>query len=173
MKIIDEKGKLFGKLNIVDLLVILLVIAAAAFLVLRQGQDAESGGGGTPAVLTYQCLIKGIDPTYYDSVRQLVNPDEGKSDQLMSNNVPIDAYLVDCTATPHAEYINTDDGQVKRVQSEEDKRLDLLFTVEAKVDDPVTNTVGSQQVRVGTSHVLKTLHFEFNTYVVSANWETN
>lgn len=173
MKIIDEKGKLFGKLNIVDLLVILVVIAAAVFLVLRQETDTESGNGGETATLTYQALVRGVDPSYYDSIRQFVNPEEGKSDQLLSNNSPIDAYLVDFEATPHAEYVTTDDGQIKRVQSDEDKRLDLLFTVEAKVDDLVTNTVGTQQIRVGTSHVLKTIHCEFNTYVVSANWEKN
>ena len=30
MKIIDEKGRLFGKLNLIDLLVIILLIAAVA-----------------------------------------------------------------------------------------------------------------------------------------------
>ena len=30
MKIIDEKGRLFGKLNLIDLLVIVLLIAAVA-----------------------------------------------------------------------------------------------------------------------------------------------
>lgn len=173
MKIIDEKGKLFGKLNIVDLLVILLVIAAAVFLVLRQERNSEAGGGGGSATMTYQVLVKGVDPAYYDSVHQFVDPEEGKRDQLLSNNAPINAYLVDCTATPHVEYINTDDGRVSRVQGEEDERLDLLFTVEAQVDDLVTNTVGTQQVRVGASHVLKTIHCEFNTYVVSANWAAN
>ena len=29
MKIVDEKGRLFGKVNLIDLLVLLLVIAAA------------------------------------------------------------------------------------------------------------------------------------------------
>lgn len=174
MKIIDEKGKLFGKLNIVDLLVILLVIAAAAFLVLRQEQNAESGGGGAAATLTYQAMIKGVNPVYYDSIRQFVNPEEGKKDQLLSNSSPLNAYLVDCVATPHVEYINTDDGQVKHTQSEEDDRLDLLFTVEAQVDDLATNTVGTQQIRVGSSHVIKTIHLEFSgAYIVSASWETN
>lgn len=174
MKIIDEKGKLFGKLNIVDLLVILLVIAAAVFLVLRHERNAEGGGTGASATLTYQVLVKGVDPTYYDSIRQFVDPAEGKRDQLLSNTTPIDAYLVDCAATPHVEYINTDDGQVKRAQGEDDKRVDLLFTVEAQVSDLVTNTVGAQQVRIGASHVLKTIHCEFSTsYVVSASWAMN
>ena len=33
MKIVDEKGRLFGKVNLIDLLVLLLVIAAAAALI--------------------------------------------------------------------------------------------------------------------------------------------
>ena len=32
MKLVDEKGKLFGKLNIVDLLVIIVIVAAAVLL---------------------------------------------------------------------------------------------------------------------------------------------
>ena len=32
MKVVDEKGKIFGKLNIIDLLVILLLIAAVALV---------------------------------------------------------------------------------------------------------------------------------------------
>ena len=32
MKLIDEKGRLFGKINIVDLLVILVIIVAAVVL---------------------------------------------------------------------------------------------------------------------------------------------
>ena len=32
MKLVDERGKLFGKLNIIDLLVILLLIVAVALI---------------------------------------------------------------------------------------------------------------------------------------------
>lgn len=173
MKIMDEKGKLFGKLNIVDLLVILLVIAAAVFLVLRQGKDTDSGGGES-ATLTYQVLVKGVDPRSYESVQQFVNLEEGKKDQLLAGSTPANAYAVDCVASPHMEYLNTEDGQIKQVQSDEDNRLDLLFTVEAQVDDLVTNTVGAQQVRVGFSHVMKTIHMEFSGgTIVSASWEMN
>lgn len=171
MKIIDEKGKLFGKLNIIDLLVVLLAVAAVAVLLVKHNSGEESEPDGIPMTVTYQTLIKGVDPRYYESVQQYVNSEEGKKDQLMSNNALIDGYVVDCEATPHVEYINTDDGQVKRVQSKEDDRVDLLFTVEAEVSDILSSTVGSQQVRVGNSHIVKTAHFEFSgTYVIRADW---
>ena len=35
MKVIDEKGRLFGKLNVIDLLALLLAAAVAVFLVMK------------------------------------------------------------------------------------------------------------------------------------------
>ena len=54
---IDEKGRLFGKVNIVDLLIILIVLAAAAFLGYRfLGPDsnvarAPGGALATPRAM--------------------------------------------------------------------------------------------------------------------------
>ena len=42
MKLMDEKGRLFGKLSIIDLLVLLIVIVAAVFL----GTRLTSSSGG-------------------------------------------------------------------------------------------------------------------------------
>ena len=39
MSVIDKKGKLFGKLNIIDLLAILLIVAVLA-LILYQGRKS-------------------------------------------------------------------------------------------------------------------------------------
>ena len=42
---IDKNGKLFGKINIIDLLIILVIVAAAAFFAVRY-----LGGGGEDSV---------------------------------------------------------------------------------------------------------------------------
>ena len=52
MKVVDEKGKIFGRLNIIDLLVVLLLIAAVALVGYKATHRAENAGGGT-TVLTY------------------------------------------------------------------------------------------------------------------------
>lgn len=165
MKIIDEKGKIFGKLNIIDLLVVLVVIAAAVLLAVRHFS------GGTEIVepakevgITYQVQVVNVDPRYYETVRKYVDPEAGKSDQMFSsdNKTFLDCYVVDCVATPHVEYVTTSDGQMKRAESSgDDDRLDMLLTLEGKVTNLETNAVGTQQVRVGIYHYVKTTHFEF------------
>lgn len=160
----DEKGRLFGKLNIIDLLVILLVIAVAVLFVVRRGQSGDEEQG-TGFELTYQVLASRLTPELYDSISQYVDASQGLEDQMFSsdsNNKLLDAYVVDCTARPHVEYVVNSDGELKRaVSSGDDQRVDVLFTIRAWVTDPITNKVGVQQVRVGADHYIKTTHFEY------------
>lgn len=163
MKIMDEKGRLFGKLNIIDLLVILLVIAVAVLVFVRRGQSTgEEQEAGFE--LTYQVQVSWLTPEIYESIQEYVDPEKGLTDQLFStdsNNRLLDAYVLDCVASPHVTYVSTNDGQVKRVESSgDDQRLDAIFTIRARATDPITNKVGVQQIRVGANHVIKTTHFE-------------
>ena len=43
MKLIDEKGRLFGKINLIDLLVVLLIVAVLAAVVWKLGRYREKG----------------------------------------------------------------------------------------------------------------------------------
>ena len=61
MKVVDEKGKLFGKLNIIDLLVIVLLLVAVVLVVFKVlAKDGAVGAQHT--VLTYTVEVKGVDP---------------------------------------------------------------------------------------------------------------
>lgn len=46
MKIVDEKGKLFGKVNLIDLLLIVLVVAAIAFAAVKLTDTAAVSSSG-------------------------------------------------------------------------------------------------------------------------------
>lgn len=172
MKIMDEKGKLFGKLNIIDLLVILLVIAAAVLFIWRRAQPSEPEE--TKFELTYQVRAIRVDPATYEVVKQYVDPERGLKDQMFStdsNNKMLDAYVVDCVATPHVEYLATSNGDLKRVESSgDDQRLDLVFTIQAWATDAITNQVGIQQIRAGAGHYVKTPHFEFSGSILTVDW---
>lgn len=168
MRIIDEKGRLFGKLNIIDLLVILLVIAAAVLFFLRRAQPEAQE---VQYELTYQVLVSRLSPEIYEAVTQYVDPQKGLTDQMFStdsNNKLLNSYVVDCTASPHVEYVSTSDGQIKRVESSgDDQRLDAIFTLHAWVTDTMSNQVGTQQIRVGATHYIKTTHFELSGIIQS------
>lgn len=172
MKIIDEKGKLFGKINLIDLLVVIVLIAAVLFLAVRfvRGRDANPINSSTK--LTYTTLVSNITPEVYEEVQRQMAAAGGR-DQLMATGDLLDAYVTKVEARPHMNYQPDDNGVVTASEEQGDKaHLDLVFTVEANVVNPIVNEVGTQEVRVGKSHILKTVHFEF-AYgsILTCDWE--
>lgn len=173
MKLIDEKGKLFGKLNIIDLLAILVLVAALAFggykLATRGSITGSTAAEGTS--LTYTTRVNSVTPeTYAEVLRQMEL--NGGRDQLMANGSMIpNSYITAVEAVPHVNY--NPDSQGNLVISEDagaSARYDLIFTIEAQASDPTTSLVGTQEVRVGKSHIVKTVHLEFTGNIVTCDW---
>lgn len=168
MKLVDEKGKLFGKINLIDLVVLVVVIAALAFAALR----LTGGKGANPVTsstkLTYTARVNGIDNVTYEEVLRQMEAAGGR-DQLMADGALVDGFVTKVEAVPHVNYVETAEGEVKYFEEDTDNggRWDVTFTVEANVPDPTTNKVGTQEVRVGKSHILKTTHFEFSYSVIT------
>lgn len=170
MKIVDEKGKLFGKINVIDLLVVLVLVAAVVFLAVR------FLGGGTNVVnqttkITYTTTALSVEPATYEEVLRHMELAGGK-DQLMANGELVDGYVVKAEAVPHVNYSTDAQGNVVRsVEDYEGGRLDVTFTVEANVADPIATKVGTQEVRVAKNHILKTVHFEFPySTIMTCDW---
>lgn len=170
MKIVDEKGKLFGKINVIDLLVVLVLVAAVIFLAVR------FLGGGSNVVdqttkITYTTTATSVEQATYDEVLRHLAEAGGK-DQLMANGELVDGYVVKAEAVPHVNYSTDAQGNVVRsVEDYDGGRLDVTFTVEANVADPIATKVGTQEVRVAKNHILKTVHFEFPyTTVMTCDW---
>jgi len=67
MKIIDRNGRLFGKISIIDVLVILVVLVmAAAFYV--KGQRPQTGTAVTEQSVTFQIRARGVDDYVADAI---------------------------------------------------------------------------------------------------------
>ena len=164
---LDEKGRLFGKINIIDLLVVLLVLVVAAVVAVKLlgGGDGLPGSEGTSTHLTYTVEVDGVKPEVYENLKSYVEQEGG--DQLMASGDMLNAYATEVTAAPHDESvsINTSNG-VLSLPTEEGL-LDLTFTIEAEVVNAVTNEVGTQEVRIGKTHTVKTVHFEFTNGVIT------
>lgn len=165
MKVIDEKGKLFGKLNIIDCIVLILVVAVAAVLVLKvTGGGGDGLKGGTQ--LTYTVEVQGVKPQVYQEIKQMLDK---KPSQLMASGDLLNGHVVSVTASPSAKtHLDVAlEGENKgAIQTTESDLLDLVFTVDVTVTNTVTNEVGSQEVRVGKSHIIKTTQFELDGGVI-------
>ncbi|MCI2105647.1 MAG: DUF4330 domain-containing protein [Intestinimonas sp.] len=163
MKIVDEKGKIFGKLNIIDLLVMILLIAAIALVALKISNRNSSTGSGN--VLVYTVKVSSVEKDVADSIEAQVKADGNRS-QLMASGDMLNAWVTSVSSRPHeaSAKLNTNIGGVM-IPVDEDT-VDLTFTIEANVTNTVTNEVGTQEVRVGKSHIVKTTTFELDNGVI-------
>ncbi len=170
MKIIDEKGKLFGKINIIDLIVLLVLIAGVAVFAMRS--LGSKGSSPSPAAsyghLTYQVMCAAINEDVYEEVLRQVDAAGGQV-QLMASGEMLTAYVTKVDAEPHVSLVYDDQGVLHYVEEYgENRRMDVTFTIDADNVDQLLNKVGSQEVRVGRTHIVKTLNFEFTGGVVTS-----
>ena len=165
---IDEKGRLFGKINIVDLLVLIVVVILIAALGLKLfGKGGALAGPPQETKLTYTVRVNGVYPAVYEDIMQWV-----PGDQLMASGDLLNAYVTAVDAQPHQEIATIGTASGALMVPLEGDLLDLTFTIEAYVTNTVTSEVGTQEVRTGKQHIVKTQHFELaGGYVQTCAWE--
>lgn len=164
-KIIDEKGKLFGKVNIIDLVVLALILVVVVIVGMKltgRGQTLPTESAGTP--VTYTVQVSRSTETLFENVKAELAKG-GDSAILMANGDKLTGCYVDSvTAVPHKEAVRKEDGTM--VQVEEPGYVDITFTVKATITNRITQAVGTQEVRVGKSHIVKTVGFELVNGVI-------
>ena len=68
MKIIDRNGRLFGKISVIDVLVIAVVLVMAAALFFKSNQT-HTGTSVTSETITYQMVANGVRTYVADAVQ--------------------------------------------------------------------------------------------------------
>lgn len=170
-----KDGKLFGKLNIIDLLVILIVIGVAAALALKSTGNMEAAIPEVGTNIRYTVSLDDVEPELYEAAKAFVDDAKAQGkpgDQLMSNGACLPAYVTDITAVPSEQTgtITVDGTQIVMETGEE--TVDVTFTIEGYVDNNTKTELGSQEVRVGKTHIVKTTHFEFSyCTIMTCEWE--
>lgn len=173
MKVVDEKGKLFGKINVIDLLIIILIIAVIAVVGLKfLGVDTLPSADVTK--LTYTVRVTAQNEKVVDTITQYVDKEAGKKDQLVAGGSLANGYVVDFWTEPTQYSFSAENPLVllDPVTAAEAGLVDLCFEVEVYLTDVVVSKVGTQEIRTGNTHVVKTVHFAFlSGKIESCEWE--
>lgn len=163
---IDEKGRLFGKINIVDLIVILVIVIAAVVVGMKFLGGSGSAINPTKTPVRYTVLVEGVEPEVYENIRQYI------PGQLMASGEMLDGYVTDVEVVEgrtHAATVDTADGTLEIPVNT--GKLDLIFTIECNVVNSITTEIGTQEVRVGKTHTVKTNRFELiNGIILDCDW---
>ena len=143
MKLIDEKGRLFGKINLIDLLVVLLIVAVLAAVVWKLGGSRA----GTEKKAVYTIEFEDVSADIAEYAKTQVDK------TLVNDSKQIAAVITDVRTEPY-------DNELGHVR--------LYITVEASASfTGNVYKVGPQEVRVGYEYILKTSEFEL-TGLISA-----
>ncbi len=145
MKIINEKGKLFGLINIIDLSVLVILILLVVGGVSRMKGKPIVASESTEGIISFEVEdvrmpsvenVKVGDPLYhYD-----------KGDYL--------GEIIEVSHEPYKEPLESGDG--KWINAEVPEKYIINFKIKADVkDSPDIVIVGGEQVRIGSQFRLK------------------
>jgi hypothetical protein len=170
MQIIDSKGRLFGKISILDLgavLVILLVIVGI-FVV-----PGTSGTSGIAQVATkpieVDVLVRGLSVRTPEA---LINEfKETKTTNIVIRNQPAgQANILDVNLLPRTTVVPQPDGSVKALPDPRPEVTfiqDMIITLGGKAQITDSGAViGNQKVKIGTLVELEGQNYNFNTSVI-------
>lgn len=155
MKIINEKGKLFGLINIVDLLVLLAAVAVIGGLGWKLVGHQVTEAVKPTVTMTAVMRLRGATPFLVEEVER--NDQTGK--QLVAGNDYVNAVITNVELEPYEVQVQCADGSI--VNSVDPVKMDIVFTVESTVTQgTAAPKIGTQEVRTGRTFILKTNDFE-------------
>jgi len=155
MKIINEKGKLFGIVNVVDLLVLAAIVAAVVGVGYKLFAPSIKDVSEPMVDLEMVVRVRGAMPYFVEELER--NSPVGK--RMVAGNDYVDGDIVDMRIEDNTQLVATDDGRI--VETSDGVRKDVIFTITAKVrKDTPTPKIGTQEVRAGRTFTVKTNDFE-------------
>ena len=172
MKIIDSKGRLFGKLSILDLAaacVILLVVVGVFFF------------PGTPLTnslvaqtkqkpIEVKVLVRGLSVANYDALAQEFT--EKQADIVIRNQPAGKVEIVSSKVLPRTTVVPQPDGTVKALpdpRPEIEMIRDIVVTLASRAEVTDTGYVldGSKKIKIGSSIQLQGNIYDFSGTVVA------
>lgn len=151
MKWVDEKGKLFGKVNLFDLLVLLALIAAVCGIGLKMIDTREQAAAASKTkTWIVTCRVPAVDPAVADAF--------GRDTKIVFDTVKnVNASIQAVRSEPASVTNPNADGQA--VRSADPYLVDVY--VDLKVED-LTNDdmlkIANTAVEVGSELYLKTFY---------------
>ena len=155
MKIINEKGKLFGLINIVDLIVLLLVIAVIGVVATKLLGNKVTDAVSQKVDCWAQIRVIGAQPYLVEEVMRQELPGQ----YMVGGSVYTEGTVEDVWVEDYRVQVTTDDGRI--VTSTDPDKKDIIFLIKFPIASDTPNPkLGSQEVRAGRTLIVKTRTFE-------------
>lgn len=171
---IDEKGRVFGKINLIDLLALAAAVIVVVLLAVRlAGNGSAEDPKQTPSatatprigtsLIEYTVQYTRMDPVEYAEIqkhfdagdRKCINYDGTEAEGTEVIAIRTEPYLLSVTDKNGAIHTEADPYF-----------LNVFFTLRSVTSNAESNTFYGQEARVGRSIVIRTQHCELTGLVI-------
>ena len=155
MKLINEKGKLFGIINVVDLIVLLAVITMVGAIGVQLLGTRVTDAIAEKVDCYAEIAIIGAAPRIYEEVlrQDLVG------ERLVSGNEYLSATVEDVWLEDYVMQNPTYSGEIVDATDPTKQTIIVLVKTSVAKDTP-SPKIGSQELRSGKTYIVKTQTFE-------------
>jgi hypothetical protein len=169
MKLLDSKGRLFGKLSILDLgaaLVIVLVLIGIFLFPGTSGTSVAQISGTTP--IEVDLIVRGLSVRNPADLYQEFE-ESGKTNIIIRNQPYGEVQIKSVTPLKREVIVPQPDGSVKALPDPRQETFseDMLLTIAG--DAKVTSNgvvLGNSKVKIGTSVELEGASYNFNSSII-------
>ena len=170
MAILDSKGRLFGKLNILDLgaaLVILLVIFGIFFLPGGSGSVAQVGSTTKPVEV--DLIVRGLNVRDPQGLFNQGLTKGGKTNIIIRNQPHGAIAIKSVELLPRTILVTQPDGSVKEIPEPRKNNFstDMLMTLEGNAQVTDNGLVlGPSKLRIGETVELDGFNYNFKATII-------
>lgn len=155
MKIVNEKGKLFGIINVVDLLILIVIVAIVGGVGWKVLGPQVSDRVSPQVDLTTEMVVIGTTPRIVNEITR----QDPVGLHLVGGNEFLPAIIEDYWIEDYVVQAITDEGII--VDAKDPSKKDVVFLIKTKVSAGTPSPkIGSQEVRAGKTFILKTQTME-------------
>jgi hypothetical protein len=149
MKIINTKGKVFGLINLIDLLVLITILLVFAVIIFKFSGKFGISKTDSSTMEDISFVVK------YQEDDKEITREFKKGDQLLSDEEVLNATIDDFEIKPSNVETIDSEGNIKIIEHPEKK--DYFITIDAKVNKRLlTYKLGVQDIFSGGTFYLKT-----------------
>jgi Domain of unknown function (DUF4330) len=170
MAILDSKGRLFGKLNLLDFgaaMVILLVIIGVFFFPGTTGSVAQVGATSVP--IEVDLVVRGLNVRDIKQMEEQGFKKGGKTKVIIRNQPYGEIGIKDVKSLSRTLMVPQPDGSVKELPDTRKNSFstDLLLTLEGKAQKTEDGFVlGNNKVKIGIPLELDGFNYNFNATTI-------
>ncbi|BAY90495.1 hypothetical protein NIES37_47160 [Tolypothrix tenuis PCC 7101] len=170
MAILDTKGRLFGKINLLDLgalLVIVLVIFGIFVFPGTSGSVAQVGAKTVP--IEVDLVVRGLNVRNPQQLYDKGLKAGGKTNVIIRNQPHGEIAIKSMQPLPRTINVPQPDGSIKELPDPKSNNFstDMLLTLEGKAQITQNGPVlGNSKVKIGMPFELEGFNYNFNATVI-------